>query len=198
MSKKSRSEEDDWKKVWEARLAALVKILGPESGSVLHAPVPFYLGGFADVIPFPSYVPGMTYVTADLADVDTGQLPSSLGNYELMACAKSELPAAADLISKLARYTCDAELEPGQTMDIPDKFFGDKTLRAVLFAHPAVPPVPLEFLGQKYGLLLCVGITGDELAYSRAKGTAKLLAALKLHKVFPYTVPDRKSVILPD
>ena len=190
-----QSQDKEWQKVWDARSAALTKILGEDAGSVYTAAPPFYLGGFADVVPFPSYVPGMTYVTADLTGGETGQLPTSLGNYELMICAKSELDAAVDLISRLSRYTCDAAVEPGQTMDIPN-FFGDATLRGLLFANVEEPPPSFDVLDQKCGLLLCIGITAEELKFKQKHGSEKLLALLKEHKVFPYTIPDRKSVPL--
>jgi len=113
-----------------------------------------------------------------------------------MICTRQELAKAADFIARLACYTCDAVLESGQTMDVGE-FFGDSTLRAVLFAHPAEQSVHFEFLGQRYSLLLCIGITTQELAFARSRGTAELAALLKQHGVFPYTTPDRPSVPLP-
>ena len=109
---------DDWTVVWNAREEALSRILGQPTGIVHHAVQPFYLGGTADVLPFQDFVQGMTYVTAELTGEDVGQKPNGLGNYELMICAKKENDYAVGLISKLARYTCDAKLEAGQTMDI--------------------------------------------------------------------------------
>lgn len=152
-----------------------------------------YLGGFADVLPFPDYVPGFTYVTADLTGEDVGQLPTSLGNYELMVCVREESPRAADLISRLARYTCEAELEPGESMDLKD-FFAGSVIEALLFTHPGEQPVEFECLGQRYGLLLCIGITGAELAFKHAHGAEQLLALLRERSVFPYTVLQRESV----
>src|SRR6478736_80626 len=110
-------KQDDWQRTWEARIGALTPILGRPAETVYHATIPMYLGGFADVLPFPEFVRGMTYVTADLTGEDVGQLPTSLGNYELMICVRGELSRAADMISRLARYTCEAELEPGESMD---------------------------------------------------------------------------------
>jgi hypothetical protein len=162
----------------------------------LHAIIPFQLGGSADVLPFPDYVPGITYVTAEMTGEDVGQRPTTLGNYELMICARQELQKAGDLISRLARYTCDSELEPGETMDM-GTFFGDSTIRALLFTHPAEHPVHFEFHGVRYGLLLCIGITAEELAFKQASGSERLLALLKEHGVFPYTTPDRPSAPLP-
>jgi hypothetical protein len=116
-------------------------------------------------------------------------------DYELMICVKQELSKAADLVSKLASYTCEAELEPGETMDIGE-FFGDSTLRALLFAHLKEPPPHFEFLGREYGLLLCIGITAEELAFCHANGSDRLLALLREQGVFPYTIPDRTSISL--
>jgi hypothetical protein len=184
---------NEWEKVWDARIAALTLILGEPAAFVYHAVEPLYLGGNADVLAFPDYVPGMTYVTADLTGEDVGQLPSSLGNYELMICVREKLPRAADMISLLARYTCESILEPGHTMDLPD-FFQDSVIKALLFAHPEAGPVCFEFLGASYGLLLCVGITSEELAFARSNGPDELLALLKQRDVFPYTVLQRDSV----
>lgn len=138
-------DDDEWQKVWDARVTALAAILGKPADHVLHAVVPFQLGGSADVLPFPDYVPGMTYVTADLTGEDTEQQPSGLGNYELMICTRQKLQKAADLISNLARYTTKAVLEPGETMDL-GTYLGDSTIRALLFTHPGEHPVHLEFL----------------------------------------------------
>jgi hypothetical protein len=194
-----QTSDDEWAIVWDARMASLAQILGEPADTVFHATIPFQFrdaGGSADVVPFPSYTPGATYVTAELTGTDVGQRPSSLGNYELMICTRQELTMAADFISRLAGYTCDAELEAGQTMDMGE-FFGDSTLRAMLFAHPSEQPVHFKFLGQRYGLLLCLGITAEELAFARSRCTEELLVLLKQHGVFPYTIPDRPSVPLP-
>ncbi len=200
MQTPERPPDEDWTKVWNARLAALAPILGEPANTVFHAMIPFQFreaGGSADVVPFPSYRPGATYVTAEMTGEDAGQLPNSLGHYELMICTRQELPRAANFISRLACYTCDAVLEAGQTMDLGE-FFGDSTLRAMLFAHPSERPVHFEFLGRRCGLLLCVGITAQELAFARARSTGELLALLKHHGVFPYTIPGRPSVPLAD
>src|SRR5579859_3732521 len=98
-------KSDDGQRIWEARKAGLAQVFGQPSNMELHAVVPFFLGGFADVLAFPEYVPGVTYVTAEMTGEDTGQRPTAIGNYELMICARQELPKAGDLISKLARYT---------------------------------------------------------------------------------------------
>jgi hypothetical protein len=195
MSNETQAEDGEWKKVWDARVAGLVPILGVPTDKVFHAVIPFQLGGSADVLMFPDFVSGATYVTAEMTGEDVGQRPNSLGNYELMICVQQDLQKAADLISKLARYTCDAKLEAGQTMDL-GTFFGDSSIRALLFTHPREQKAQFNVLGKNCGLLLCVGITSDELAFARSHGTDKLLSLLEKHGVFPYTTPNRASVPL--
>jgi hypothetical protein len=80
-------------------------------------------------------------------------------------------------------------------MDLPD-FFRASVIKALLFAHPSEKPVQFELLGQRCGLLLCIGITAEELAIKRASGSDALLALLKQGGVFPYTVLQRESVTL--
>ncbi len=196
MPDQPQTGNDESQKIWEARIAALTPILGKPADMVLHAVIPFQLGGSADVLPFPDYVPGVTYVTAEMTGENAGQRPTTLGNYELMICVRQELKRAGDLISNLARYTCEAELEPGETMEL-GTFFGDSTLRSLLFTRPREQAVHFEFFGERYSLLLCIGITAEELAFKQVNGSDGLLALLKQHGVFPYTTPDRPSVPLP-
>ena len=153
-----------------------------------------YLGGYADVVPFPYYLPGHTYVTADLTGEESGQPPNSFGNYELMVCTRTECARAPDLVSKLAKYTMTTVLEPGASMDL-ETYFGDSTLRGLIFAHPTDPPARFELEGQQCSLLLCLGITKEEMAFKHANGSAPLLERLRAADVFPYTIPDRPSVV---
>jgi hypothetical protein len=188
-----KAEEDEWERIWDARIAALTPILGKPVDSVYHATVPLSLGGFADVLKFPKYIPGVTYVTAELTGGEAGQPPNALGNYELMICVRKELPRAADLISRLARYTCETKLEPGETMDLPD-FFSGSVIKALLFTHPGDHPLKFKLLDRWCGALVCIGITADELEFKETHGPDALLELLKKRDVFPYTELQRESV----
>lgn len=183
--------EDRW---WNARMAALHAVLGPSEDMVFHALQPLYLGGFADVVEFRQHVPGSTYVTSDLIG-ESGQLPSSLGNYELMICTREKSDWAANIICKLAKYTLEAVLEPGQTMDIGPAAPKGSTVAAFLFAEPEIKTPRLTVNGLESGLLLCVGILPDELAVCMKEGSTRILELLKDKKVFPYTDLNRTSVL---
>jgi hypothetical protein len=152
--------------------------------------VPLYLGGDADVLTFRHFVPGFTYVTSGLTGVDDiPQRRSRFGNYELMICTRDDAPWAAGIISSLARYTLDARLEDGETMDYP--MFPSKRLSALLFAQP--PGMGLfSFGGSDYHCLLCIGITAKELRRCHDQGSAPVIATLKQVGVFPFTSLDRR------
>ena len=169
---------------------------GAPGDSVYHATIPFQFrehGGAADVVPFPNHVSGMTYITSELTGEDVGHLEGSLGHYELAVCTRDDLSKAADFISRLACYTCDAILEPGQTMDIGE-FFGDSTIRAVVFTTFSESKAHFKLREETCGVLLCIGITSDELEVARSQGSEKVLQDLKEKDVFPYTIPNRPSV----
>ena len=110
-------------------------------------PRPIEMGGFADVLTFPKYVRGKTYVTADCTGPATSQLRTRLGNYELMICTRKPSVEAADFISKLAPYAFQAKLQPGDTMEFPRRQAGS-TLKGLVFTHPGDEPLSFEFLGK--------------------------------------------------
>jgi hypothetical protein len=169
-------------------------VLGPPTDRVFHALVPLSLGGSADVLEFPAYLPGATYVTADLVG-DSGQPESSLGQYELMICTREREDWAPNLISGLARYTLESVLEPCETMDIGSALPTGSTIAALLFTEPDLTSNELLVGGQRCGLLLCLGITATELQACFDGRTSELLAALRSCGVFPYTDLQRASVV---
>ena len=174
---------------WELRREALTSLLGPADPTVLTSARPIYLGGFADVMTFRHFVPGLTYVTGGLTGVSAvDQKRNAAGRgYELMICTPREERWAANLISKLARYTLDAALNPSETMDCP--ILPGSTLKALLFASPGKGP--FAFGGEEHDLLLCIGITPGELKVCRTIGSAEVLEDLKAKNVFPWTDTGR-------
>jgi hypothetical protein len=185
---------DDWQAWWEARVAAIEGVLGKSTGVVGHAPIPFHLGagagGAADVIYFRNHVPGVVAVTAELIGCDE-QVPNQVGNYELMICQRDDAKWGAGLISRLAHYTLEAELNPGETMDIGPATPKGSTIAAFLFFDYG----RFEVRGRRAGLLLCVGVTADELQACREGQRAEVEAALKSAGVYPFTDLFRRSVL---
>lgn len=180
----------EYMQAWKERLECLERMLGPAEKRVLTSPRPLYLGGFADVMIFRQFVAGVTYVTGGLTGVDgVAQRKNQRGRqYELMICTRDEDPRAATLVSRLARYTLDAALNEGETMDCP--VFTGSALRGLLFTAPELEP-SLSFGGDIFDVLLCLGITAPELARCRNTGSDEVIAQLKTAEIFPFTDPRR-------
>jgi hypothetical protein len=190
---RKRPPADDYEQWWNARLAAMVVILGPPEDFVHHAPQPLYLGGFADVLEFRHYIPGFAYVTSDLIG-ESQQHKSRLGNYELIICTREKSEWAPNIISRLAKYTLEAALQPGDTMDLGDAVSEGSTISALIFAEPEVKNNQFDVGGLKAGLLLCIGITTEELNVCHQQGSDVILKKLKEQGIFPYTDLRRKTV----
>jgi hypothetical protein len=178
---------------WDARVAALESVLGKCDGTVWYAPAPQHRQGFADVLRFRNYLDGVAYVTCDLVG-NSRQTPNKWGHYELMLCTRSENEWAPMLLSRLARYTHDATLHPGDTMDLGSGSPSDSTIAALLFARPDPPADGFTIMGTPANLILCVGITADEFAACKNFGSGVMLRILKEGGVYPFTDSQRESV----
>lgn len=180
-----------WAELRDARLTALTEVFGKAEDRILTSPSAVYLGGDADVLTFKNHIPGVVYVTEGLIG-HSGQLTTDLGEYELMICAPAESDWMPDLLSRLAPYTTlDAATNPGDTLEIRQELPSGSTIAALLCTHFAELKV-----GEIQGfVLLCIGITEKELEHCHTHGPAEVLALLKANEVYPYTVPDRDSVI---
>lgn len=188
--------ETEWQEWWDARVAAIEGVLGKSEEEVGHASVPFEMGaemgGAADIVYFRHHVPGCVSVTCELIGRDD-QVPNALGNYELMICHRDEDEWGPNIISQLAQYTLEAALNPGETMDIEPATPEGSTIAALLFLEYA----RFQVRGRPAGLLLCIGITADELKACRKGRQAEVVDALKAAGVFPYTDLYRQSVLKP-
>lgn len=191
-----REPLDEWHEWWDERVAAIDRVLGPHDGMVGHARIPFEvgveLGGAADIIYYRQHVPGMVAVTSELIGRDD-QVPNEFGNYELMVCQRDDVDWGAELISRLAYYTLEAELNPGDTMDIGSATPDGSSIVALLFFDYA----RFEVRGRHAGLLLCIGITQDELDACQSGRRAEVEQALRAAGVYPLTDLFRESVLSP-
>jgi hypothetical protein len=187
-------DNDEWTQWWDARVSAMESLLGISEDIVGHSTVPFDfgadLGGAADIIYFRNHVDGVGYATSELIGRDD-QVANALGNYELLIFHREDCDWGADLISRLAFYTCQAELNPGNTMDIDSIVPEGSTIVALLFCDYG----HFEVRGRDSGLLLCIGITSDELTECQSGNQAMVESALKKSGVFPFTDLYRVSTL---
>lgn len=183
-------EEDEWQQIWDERLAVLERELGKSDENIATSLIPIYAGGGADVLTFQNHLDGVAYVTAGLIG-HCDQRETSLGQYELMMCFRDENEWAPSLLSKLAPYTFQAALNPNDTMEIGPALPEDATLSALLFVNY----LQFQFRKQEAGILLCIGITAEELKMCQAGETEAVLQKIKEERVFPFTEIQRNSVM---
>lgn len=166
--------------------------LGTLDDKVLHAVVPFRLGyengGAADVYLYKRQDGYISYVTGDL--IGEKQQPSDAGNYELLAVMKDGENWGASLIRMLAFSTLDESINSGESMDIGD--FGKEVgFPAIIFDKYSETVID----GNKIGIMLIIGITKKELDWKTKNGGRVLLKKLREAKIYPYSIPNRKSVV---
>jgi Suppressor of fused protein (SUFU) len=186
-----RTLVNEFEETWAERQTALEALFGPTSDHVLHAVVPFYLGGQADVLIFPGHQGGVLYVTADLTGEESEQPANEAWpQYELAIAHPVEQGWGPNVISRLARYTLGKPIHPGETMDIGSAVPPPSEISAFLFADYG----RFTLRGRTCGVLLCVGITAGELAACFKVGSSLVLGRLREAGVFPFTNLQRRSV----
>lgn len=190
----SGEQDDEWALWWDARVAAMESVLGKSDDVVGHATIPFEMGsdvgGAADIVYFRNHVDGVGFATSELIGRDD-QVPNQLGNYELLIFHRDATEWGADIISRLAFYTCQAELNPGETMDIGSATPEGSTIAALLFCDYG----RFTVRERDAGILLCIGITADELSECRSGNLPRVESALKKAGVFPFTDLFRESTL---
>ena len=168
------------------------QILGKPENVVLHSPVPFQLGwdagGRADVYLYKNHIDGVVYVTGDL--IGQKQKNSDAGNFELMIAHKAETEWGSGLISSLSYYTLDSSINSGETMSIGNYALPENTVKAIIFDKYATFRIGLK----KYGLMLIMGITEDELEWKKQNSGTKLIEKLKEKNIYPFTDLKRRSI----
>lgn len=185
---------DEWSLWWDARLAAMESLFGKAHDQVGHGMIPFQLGadlgGTADIVYFHNHVDGVVSVTSELIG-NEDQIRNSMGNYELAICSRDEDDWGPNIIGQLAHYTLETTLEPGQTMDIGPATPDDSSIAAFLFYDYG----QFTVRDQEAGIILCVGITADELHMCRNGDRPQVESLLESNGVFPFTDLYHKSVV---
>ncbi len=193
--KKSPLYDLEHEELWNMRMQALEKLYGRPEEYVGHAPIPFFLGnsvgGATDIVYFDNHINGRLSVTADLIG-RKDQRKSKLGHYELAIVHRDkEEQWGPNAISKLAYYTLEAILQPGETMDVGEVAPEQSSIDAFMFFDYG----RFQILNQDCGVLLCMGITKEEKEACFEGREDAVIRALKEKNIFPYTDIQRESVI---
>jgi hypothetical protein len=193
---------------WHERKSVLMEgLLGQEHDMVMHAIIPYYLGGGLDLYYYPHGIPGTAVATKELSELaDRGSTNDVYGVYELVMFTRLplDLDAAKDdstpfgqihstinaVLNAIAPYSAQATLNPTQTCEFPPDMpvLGGRCL--IFDGYPSFSEdEPAEF-----GLLALIEVFRSEMEYAREHGGAKLLQKLKDQGVYPYSDLNRKPV----
>ena len=202
---------DEYEKIasaWYDRKSALMQsTLGAEHGIVMHALIPYEMGGGLDLYFYPNGIEGTGFATKELSEIPTeGSSNDIYDLYEMVMFTR--LPLELELfrdgstafgqtyktfnaiLNAIALYSRHATLNPCETCEFPEDMdiIGGKCL--IFDGYAAHPDPEVE----TFGLLAPIEIFRAEMNYARENGGAKLIDLLKAAGHYPYSDMDRDSV----
>lgn len=200
-------DEDDMQEWYDRKSALMEDMLGREHDMVMHAIIPYAIGGGLDLYYFPHGIEGTGIATKELSEVPgEGSSNDVFQCYELVMFTRHDvdLDAAKDpstpfgrvhqsinaILNCIAPYSAQATLNPNETCEFPPEMdvVGGRCL--IFDGYPSYPDdEPAEF-----GLLAIIEIFRSEMEFARENSGAELLERLKERGYYPYSDLDREPV----
>jgi hypothetical protein len=201
------ADEEAGRQWYDRKSALMEEMLGKEHDMVMHAIIPYAVGGGLDLYYYPNGIPGTAVATKELSDLPgEGSSNRVFGCYELVMFTRHpiDLDAARDrntafgrahsvinaVLNRIAPYSAQATLNPNETCEFPADMptVGGRCM--IFDGYPSYPDdEPAEF-----GLLAVVEVFRSEMDYARKNGGARLLERLKANGYYPYSDLDREPV----
>jgi hypothetical protein len=194
---------EDW---YNKKTSMMVELLGSEHDTVMHAIIPYAIGGGLDLYYFPNGITGTAIATKELCELpDQGSTNDVFETYELVMFTRHPLSLenAKDestpfgrihksinaILNHIAPYSAQATLNPHETCEFPTDMatVGGKCL---IFDAYGFDGEHTEF-----GLLLVIEIHRSEMDYAREHGGEELLEKLKQAGHYPYSDMERPAVV---
>ena len=200
--------EEELAQRWYERKSALMEAsLGKEHNIVMHALIPYVIGGALDLYYYPNGLPGTAIATKELSELpNQGSANKVYRCYELVMFTrhKLDLDAAKDeetefgrahmnisaILNRIAPYSAQATLNPNETCEFPADMerVGGKCLIFDGYACQS------DDVATKFGLLVIIEVFRSEMDYARKHGGGKLIKRLKSKGYYPYSDLDREPV----
>jgi hypothetical protein len=197
--------EMDW---YNEKTGFMESVLGKEHDHVMHAIIPYSIGGGLDLYYYPNGIKGTGVATKELVDASVkGPSNKVFAAYELVMFTENplDLDKAKDkgspfgsihssfnsLLNMIARYSSQATLNPNETCEFPQdmEHVGGKCLIFDAYPNP-------QRIGPKgLGLLLIIEIFRSEMKYAMENGGARLIHLLKQAEHYPYSDLNRDPVV---
>ncbi len=184
----------------------LEAVLGNMYDRVLHAIIPFQVGGALDIYCFPTGISGTGLATMELIEPDgSGPVPSTHGTFEMIAFTSHRVGDEAQkakfdevqlrlrrILTVLARYSLETRLNPLETVEIPG---GDgQPNNCLILDEYTKPGVEFTIGGKKHCLLLVIEVFRSEMDYAMQNGPLAVLCKLKEKGLYPYSDLDREPI----
>lgn len=194
---------------WDEHKSRILEgFLGKEHDMVMHAIIPYAVGGFLDLYYYPKGVPGTAVATKELSDAPTrGSSNRTFKSYEMVMFTRHELDLDAaknkdtafgkahsninSVLNLLARYSAEASLNPGETCSTPEDM---ERVGGKCFVFDGYGPHS-DDVAEDFGLLLVIEVHRSEMEYAREHGGDALLQILKDAGHHPYSDLDREPVV---
>lgn len=209
--KKMKPSEDATAKLaeaWHDQKSKLMEaVLGREHDMVMHAIIPYAIGGGLDLYYYPHSIPGAAIATKELSELpNQGSSNRIFSCYELAMFTRHalNLDHAMDgstpfgrahsninrILNCIGGYSASATLNPNETCEFPAEMdhVGGKCL--IFDAYGSA--------GSKrtrgFGVLAVIEIHRSEMDFARSAGGAELIERLKAAGHYPYSDLDRDPV----
>lgn len=185
----------------ERKSAWMRTVLGPEHDMVMHAIIPYAVGGPVDVYMYPKRIPGTILATKEMVDWGHQECRAYDGHFYEVAMAtrhpideQDDSPFGAAMLrcrkmmTMTARYSGSAVLKSGDTVEMP-MADGEANACAVFWEVDAARRTVLE--GRPITVQYIIEVHRPEMEFARANGTARLIELLRQGGHFPYSDLDR-------
>ncbi len=204
----SNSNYEQIAEAWHDRKSSLVAAtLGEEHGIVMHAMIPFEMGGGLDLYFYPNGIEGTGFATKELSDHPTkGSSNDVYDLYELVMFTRLPLDLKLfrdestafgqtytsfnAILNAIALFSRDATLNPNETCEFPEEMdiVGGKCLIFDGYASHQ------DSDAGTFGILAIIEIFRSEMEYAQTEGGGKLIELLKSAGHYPYSDMNREPV----
>jgi len=206
--KPSPEEENKAAREWyEHKSRLMAEILGPMHNTVMHAIVPYAIGGGLDLYYYGQGIPGTGVATKELSESpNQGSSNRTFSCYEIVLFTRHplNLRQAKDketafgrahsningILNYVAPFSATASLNENETCEFPAEMesVGGKCLLFDSYGSRSDATV------RCFGVLAVIEVFRSEMDFARSFGGSELLARLKASRHYPYSDLDREPV----
>ncbi len=191
---------------YDRKTAIMESLLGKEHNIVMHAMVPYGVGGALDLYYYPDGIAGTAVATKELSELPgEGSSNDLFDTYEVVMFTRQPLSLddAQDeatpfgrahqtinaILNCMARYSAQATLNPRETCEFPEEM---ETVGGKCLIFDAYGPAEES---AEFGLMALIEVHRSEMEYAMQNGGQELLDMLKEAGHYPYSDLDREAVV---